>query len=77
MSLFDIPSFVASKAANVARWRGIDWREVDRIEGDHGLDVVVFFKDGREPVTLKNYPGEGTFARAEVELHMASLTTAV
>lgn len=65
------------KAANVARWRGIDWREVDRIEGDHGLDVVVFFKDGREPVTLKNYPGEGTFPRAEDYLRMANHANAL
>ena len=52
-------------------WRGIDWREVSRIEGEDGVDVVVFFKDDREPLTLNHYPGEGTFARAEVELHMA------
>ena len=54
-------------------WRGIDWRKVSKIEGDHCHDVVVSFKDAenRNPLTLTHYPGEDTYRRAEVQLHMA------
>ena len=54
-------------------WRGIDWREVWKIRGDHGQDVVVFFKENRKnPRTLTHYPGENTYARAEDYLRMAN-----
>ena len=56
-------------------WRGIDWREVRKIIGDHGQDVVVFFKGSGGLLatrTLTHYPGENTYARAEDYLRMAN-----
>lgn len=53
---------------NAHVWRGIDWREVETIEGEPGTDVTVKFSDGRQPVRLDNYPGEGTYQRAKAEL---------
>ena len=46
-------------------WRGIDFREVSHIQGAPGRAPTVYFRDARDPVTLRHYPGAGTFQRAE------------
>ena len=49
-------------------WRGIDWREVELIDGADGSDVKVYFLDDREAVTISHYPGEDTYQRCRAEL---------
>ncbi len=50
---------------------GYDFHEVATVEGCRGQAPTLTFKDGREPVTLKSYPGEDLYQRCCVWLNVA------
>lgn len=59
-----------TKPEYMFKWRGIDWRSVERIDGAPGRAVDVIMRNGTR-TTLDHYPGEGTFQRASHYLTFA------
>jgi len=60
------------KATRACTYRGINFLDVARVEGEPGRAPTLYFHDeSREPVTLSHYPGEATYQRARDELFHA------
>ena len=55
----------------MAIWRGIEWRDVEKVCSDStDPDLILRMKDGTI-VTRDGYPGEGNYHRAMAELAYA------
>ena len=55
--------------------RGYDFREVATVEGGRGAHPTLTFKDGRDPVTLKAYPGDDLYTKCRAWLDAATSET--